>query len=508
MESMELTTSKNAPLAMDAHSFAEAGHKLVDKIAAFLNDLPDKPVTRGEQPSQIRRLLGENSLPVNGLPADTLLNEASDLLFEHSLFNGHPSFMGYITSSATPIGALADMLASAVNPNTGAYILSPVATEIERQTIKWLGEMIGFPGNGGIFVSGGNMANFIGFLAARKAKADWNVRKEGLKSVNAFHSHLLVYCAKGTHTWIEKAADLFGLGTDAIRWIDVNEYQQMDTAKLDYQITKDRAYGYSPFLVVGTAGSVGTGAVDPLEEISIIAKHHNCWFHVDGAYGAPAALLPENEKLFRGLSEADSVAIDPHKWLYSPLEAGCILVKNETHLTDAFSFHPEYFNFDGSAEDPVVNFYDYGLQNSRGFRALKVWLAIRQAGRNGYRKMIRKDIDLAQSLFELAGSEEELEAVSCNLSITTFRFVPKNLRVDLMEDESYMNTLNEKLLNVLQADGRVFLSNAVIDNKYCLRACIVNFRTTFDHLMELVQVVLTEGRRIDALLRGQVKDKR
>jgi aromatic-L-amino-acid decarboxylase len=510
MMKTEYPAQLNAPLAMSAEEFSEVGHKLIDKIAVFLNDLPGKPVTTGKQPRDIRAILGNNKLPSDGAAAEMLIDEAAELLFNDSLFNGHPNFWGYITSSATPIGALGDLLAATVNPNVGAYILSPVATEIERQTIQWLAEFIGYPTDcSGIFVSGGNMANFVGFLVARKAKANWDVRKDGLNrfnndKINHRKEQLLIYCSKGTHTWIQKAADLFGFGTNAIRWIDMNEHQQMDIENLDRQITADLARGYTPFLVVGTAGTIATGAVDPFEGIAKICKQHDLWFHVDGAYGAPAAVLPELADSFKGLSEADSIAIDPHKWLFSPLEAGCILVRNDRDIIDTFSFHPEYYNFAGDADDPGINYLDYGLQNSRGFRALKTWLGLRQAGRSGYQKMIRNNIDLARNLFQLIIEQEELLAVSNNLSITTFRYSPKDLSGDSIVDENYLNLLNEQLLNNLQAGGKVFLSHAIVDQKYCLRVCIVNFRTTSENLEALVKIVLEEGRKLNRQLRSNV----
>ena len=476
------------PLAMSAHEFSETGKQLVEKIAAFLEELPRKPVTTGEQPSAIRTVLGSGSLPEHGVSAELIVNEAADLLFDHSLFNGHPKFWGYITSSATPIGALGDLLGAAVNPNVGAYILSPMATEIEKQTVQWLTEFLQMPkGSSGLFVSGGNMANFVGFLAARKAKAKWDIRKEGLAG-----RRMLVYCSKGTHTWINKAADLFGLGTDSIRWIDMNKNQQLDIQLLREEIEKDLNAGYYPFMVVGTAGSVSTGTVDDLAAIAEICSAHDLWFHVDGAYGAPAAVLPEYADVFKGLSAADSIAIDPHKWLYAPLEAGCTLVKDARHLTEAFSFHPVYYNFDGDPEDPAMNYYDHGLQNSRGFRALKVWMALRQAGRSGYEKMIRNDIELAEQLYHMAEEENELEPISTSLSITAFRYVP----ADRKGDEDYLNKLNETLLNELQTGGKVFLSNAVVEGKYCLRVCVVNFRTTVGDLKDLVRIVLEEGKRV------------
>jgi glutamate/tyrosine decarboxylase-like PLP-dependent enzyme len=473
------------PLAMDAVEFTDVGKQLIYRIASFLNELPQKPVTSGEAPSAIRTALGNGSLPLYGEAADKIISEAADLLFDHSLFNGHPKFWGYITSSATPIGALGDLLAAAVNPNVGAYILSPMATEIERQTIQWLAEFLGMPkGSSGLFVSGGNMANFVGFLAARKAKANWDIRKEGLAG-----KRMLVYCSKGTHTWIHKAADLFGMGTDAIRWIDMNKEQQIDIQMLRETIKKDLDNGSYPFMVVGTAGSVSTGSVDDLDAIAEICSEHDLWFHVDGAYGAPAAVLPECAELFKGLNKADSIAMDPHKWLYAPLEAGCTLVKDVRHLTDAFSFHPVYYNFDGDPEDPATNYFDHGPQNSRGFRALKVWMALRQAGRSGYEAMIRNDIELAQQLYRMIDDQEELETISQSLSITTFRYIPNNRK----DDEAYLNKLNEALLNDLQTGGKVFLSNAVVNGKYCLRVCVVNFRTNIEDLRELVRIVLEVG---------------
>ena len=246
----------------------------------------------------------------------------------------------------------------------------------------------------GLLVSGGNMANFVCFLAARTAKAGQDVRKAGLGNGSP---RLVVYTSAETHTWIQKAADLFGLGTDAIRWIAVDGHQRMKMADLRRQIEKDRDRGDRPFLVVGTAGSVSTGAIDPLPEIGSICREFDLWFHVDGAYGALAALIPEAPDDLRGLSEADSVAVDPHKWLYAPLEAGCVLVRRPEDLRNTFSYHPPYYRFNEDA----LNFVDYGPQNSRGFRALKVWLAMRHIGRDGYVKSIAEDMRLSRKLFDL-----------------------------------------------------------------------------------------------------------
>ena len=491
---MDSPNHRMSPIEINKDNFREIGYRLIDIISDFYETINERPVTTGETPKQIQAVLGNASLPENGTSVSELFTKTSDLLLNHSLLNGHPKFFGYITSSPSQIGALADLLVSAVNPNVGANILSPMATAIEKQTVKWLSEFIGVsPAYGGILVSGGNMANLTGFLAARTAKTPKSMKEDGLASTSG---EMVFYCSKATHTWIEKAAVLFGHGSKAIRWIPTSADNKMDTAILLQTIKNDLKNGKKPFLVIGNAGDVSTGVVDNLSEIAAICKAHDLWFHIDGAYGIPAAGIPQYKNLFDGIQEADSIALDPHKWLYSPLEAGCTLVKNPQHLIDTYSAHPVYYNFDNSADEPTLNYYEYGFQNSRGFRALKVWMALQQVGKNGYIKMINEDIELSQLLFEEAQKHEELEAVTQNLSIATLRYVPFNYAQDERMNEAYLNTLNEKLLNELQQGGEVFLSNAVIAGKYCLRACIVNFRTSKKDIQETIEIIVREGRKV------------
>jgi aromatic-L-amino-acid decarboxylase len=482
-----------APLAMDAAEFRELGHALVDRIAGHLAALAAGPVTPGEAPSEVRAALcAEEPLPAEGADAGALLGRAADLLFRHSLFNGHPRFMGYITSSAAPIGMLADLLASAVNANVGGWKLSPMASEIEAQAVRWIAELLGYPaGSGGLLVSGGNMANFIGFLAARAAKAGRDVRKEGVAG-----SPLRVYASAETHTWIQKAADLFGLGTNAIRWIPTDAAQRIDLRALAAAIDDDERRGEQPFLVVGSAGTVSTGAVDPLPELAALCRERGLWFHVDGAYGAVAAAAPDGPPDLDGLAEADSVAVDPHKWLYAPLEAGCALVRDPEALRAAFSYSPPYYHFSG---EEAINYFDYGMQNSRGFRALKVWLALQRAGRAGYARMVTEDMRLAGEAYRLFAAHPEFEAVTHNLSITTFRYVPPDLRA--AEDAGYLNSLNQELLTRIERSGEVFLSNAWVDGRFLLRLCIVNFRTSQADIEALPGIVARHGREAHAALR-------
>jgi aromatic-L-amino-acid decarboxylase len=489
---------RRAPLAMDAATFRALGHALVDQLADLLASIGDRPVTRDQSPSAVRAALDvTGDLPEHGTDPGPLLETTTARLFERSLFNAHPRFFGYITAPPAPIGVLGDFLASAVNANVGAWTLSPAATEIESQTIKWIAQLIGYPDQcGGLMVSGGNMANLVCFWAARAAKATWNVRERGAGDAAR---PLRVYCSIETHTWIHKAADLAGLGTASIRWIPTRADLRMDIDALRQAMSVDAAAGDLPMIVVATAGSVSTGTIDPLPAIAAVCREHNAWFHVDGAYGGFAAASPEAPADLLALREADSIAIDPHKWLYAPLEAGCALVRDPEHLRGAFSYHPPYYHFDERA----TNYVDYGPQNSRGFRALKVWLALRHVGASGYRDMISDDIRLARMLADVVERTPELQAITHSLSITTFRYVPEDLRSRLGDPpvDAYLDALNKELLDRLQRGGEVFVSNAVVDGRYALRACIVNFHTSPADILAVPPIVVRLGRLVDEALR-------
>lgn len=488
---------RTAPLDMDPSEFRELGHALVDRIAGLLGSMRDRPVTPGNDPAQVRRMLDADApLPEEGRDPGAILASASDLLMDASLHNGHPRFMGYITSSAAPIGMLGDLLAAAVNPNVGAWVLSPVASEIEGQTVRWISDLLGYGDAGGLLVSGGNMANMVAFWAARAKVAGEGVRATG----NAGLGHLRVYASQETHTWIHKAADLSGLGTDAIRWIPAGEDLTMDLAALGSALDEDRAAGLRPMMVVATGGSVSTGAVDDISAISRLCRERGIWLHVDGAYGGFAAVLPDAPEPLRHLALADSVAVDPHKWLYAPLEAACILVRDPDTLRTAFSYHPPYYHFGVEA----TNYVDLGPQNSRGFRALKVWLALQQAGRAGYRRMIGDDVRLARRLHQAASAHPELETFASGLSISTFRYVPAELRdrTGEPEAEEYLNRVNREIQARMEKEGEAFLSNAVLNGRYVLRGCIVNFRTDQEDVLAIPSIVARVGRQTHEDLRA------
>jgi glutamate/tyrosine decarboxylase-like PLP-dependent enzyme len=487
---------------MDAEAFRALGHRLVDQLAGYLDAIPRGPVTRDESAIEVREALNlTGPLPESGMDPAPLLERTARLLFDHSLFNAHPRFFGYISGSPAPIGMLGDLLAAAVNPNVGARVLAPAATEIEAQTVRWIAELIGYPTDcGGLLVSGGNMANIVCFLAARVAKAGWNVREDGM--AGSAGRRLRVYASAETHTWVQKASDMTGLGTASIRWIPTDPMRRMDVAALRQQVEADAAAGDVPCIVTATAGSISTGAVDPLRDIAAVCKELNVWFHVDGAYGGFAAALPDAPADLRALSLADSVAVDPHKWLYAPLEAGCALVRDRQALGAAFAYRPAYYHF----EEDATNYLDYGPQNSRGFRALKVWLALKHVGAAGYRTMIAEDIHLSRVMAEAVARHEELQLATQDLSITTFRYVPRDLRTDVGEPgvERHLDALNRELLDRLQRGGEAFVSNAIVGGRYVLRACIVNFHTARADVEALPEIVVRIGRAVDGELRPTI----
>jgi glutamate/tyrosine decarboxylase-like PLP-dependent enzyme len=312
------------------------------------------------------------------------------------------------------------------------------------------------------------------------------------------------------HTWIKKFADMCGVGTQAIRWIPIDDQFRLRPSELRKQIDKDRASGLTPFMVVGTAGTVGTGATDPLPEIAKICKEYDVWFHVDGAYGAPAVALDDATEDLKGLRLADSIAIDPHKWLYNSIEAGCLLTRHPEALSDAFAFKVPYYQFDDNEGQEVKNYFEYGPQNTRGFRALKIWLGFQQCGASGYRRMIADDIKLAQRLHEFVGEQELLEQGTLGLSITTFRFVPADLGARATEPGvgDYLNELNARIATALRLSGEAFVSNAHFGDKYMLRACIVNFRTTIDDVKALPQIIVRLGRQVDTQFRPKALAER
>jgi aromatic-L-amino-acid/L-tryptophan decarboxylase len=433
----------------------------------------------GEPPiDEDLKMLAKESLAERQTPARQALAEAARIL-DSSLAQSRPRFFAFVGSSGLEVGVLADALASCFDVNLA--ISGKSADLIEAQALRWLGEFVGYPAKGGTFTSGGMVSNLTALTAARE-KALPGSRHQGLSG-----QHVALYCSSEAHYSVKRAAELLGIGAANVRGLPINHHRHISAADLAWAIDKDRARGVTPIAVVSTAGTTLTGAIDPLAELADVCTEQKVWLHVDGAYGLPAASLPELKEPFLGLEKADSVTIDAHKWLYLPKACGVVLVKDCKTLVAAFSHDENYLLHDESQMNPV----DMTLEYSRPFRALKLWLAFRVHGAEQVRHAIRNNLNQARLCKRLIEQEKELELlVEPQLSTVPFRHVPKTLQ----GDEAKLNEHNLHLVKRMQDDGRVYVSSAVVDGKVCLRPCFVNFRTRDDDVKVLIEVVLELGK--------------
>jgi glutamate/tyrosine decarboxylase-like PLP-dependent enzyme len=436
------------------------------------------------------------------MPEDDLLAYVRSVVLDHSFSAGHPRFMAYVSGAGTVPGAGADLLAAGVNMNVGGWMLSPAATEIELHLTRTLATWFGMPaGAGGIIVSGGAMANFVALKVARDRRAGWNIRTEGV----AAGPPLALYLSEETHVVSVRALDMLGLGSNAARTIAVDDDDRIDVDALAASIARDREAGVRPFAVVANGGTVSTGAIDDLAAIADLCEREQMWFHVDAAYGGPAAFTDDLAPLFAGIERADSIAFDPHKWLYTPLTGGCVLLRDVEHLPESFSYAASYTFQDKERTGRGIDGSQIGPQFSRGFWAFKVWLSLLAHGRRAYAQRISHDAALARYLGASVGERPDFElAAPVRLSICCFRYVPADLRsVAGEERERYLDLLNERLMTEAQQDGRVFFSNAIVRGRFVLRACIVNFRTEAEDLDAVLDVAAEIGARLDGELRPQ-----
>lgn len=478
---------------------AALGNDAVALWRELLERIRELPVGTARGVEEVRAAVARR-VPDEPLAQDELLAYLRTLVFENSTIMGHPGYVAYISGAGTIPGAAADLLAAAMNQNVGGWRLAPGATEIELQLVRWLAGRLRLPDTAGGFVTtGGAMSAFAGLKMARDAVAGWNVRRLGVSGQRA----LAVYASTESHVVNTRAADMLGLGTDAVRAIPVDAKLRMRPAALREAIVRDIRAGRRPMAVVAAAGTVGTGAIDPLDAIADVCAEHGVWMHVDGAYGGVAACTDALAPLFQGIERADSIALDPHKWLYTPHSGGVVLVRDERRLAESFSVHASYVAEDKSLTHRGVDFFDLTPNFSRGFHALKIWVSLLAHGWSAYSRRIAHDVDLARWLYARVLAHPALEPVGPPppLSITCFRYVPDRLRGQPGAEE-YVNTLNERIMTALQTGGRVFPSNVVLDGRYGIRACIVNFRTEAADLDMLVTETVRLGAELDAEMRG------
>jgi glutamate/tyrosine decarboxylase-like PLP-dependent enzyme len=463
--------------------------KLVTEYFSAVSDLPVFPDTSGGKTIEA---LG-SALPLAAAPLDQLIADCETII-QNSRHNGHPRFFGYVASPANAPAAFADLIASALNANVTSWRSSPSATEIERMVINWLATLIGYatdelPAHG-LLTSGGSMANLTALLIAHRHKTA-NASSAGLWN----SAPMTIYASDQIHMSIPKAADILGLGRAQVRLVPTSGDFRMNLPLLRKTIAEDLQRGLKPFCIVASGGTVNTGAVDDLQAIAAVAKEFDLWFHIDGAYGALAALDSSKRHLFAGLAAADSISLDPHKWLYVPIDSGCLLFRDPERAHAAFSFDgADYIKVHEQNSDEAFAFWNYGPELSRRFRALKIWLTLRYYGTERIARAISEDIALAAYLGERLEAAPDFELLAAPvLSICCFRYVPEGMQ--LSADQ--LDELNTNIMNAVQRGGRAYLSSAIIDGKFALRVCITNFRTSRKDIDETLAVIRDAAKRLD-----------
>jgi aromatic-L-amino-acid/L-tryptophan decarboxylase len=474
-------------LDWDPDRARQLGEDAVDLWVELLARLPELPVSREFRADELREALAIE-VPEEPLERGELLGHLRALVLESSMYPGHPGFLAYISGAGTVPGAAADLLAAALNQNGGAFRLSPGATTIEEHLVRWLAGRLGLPaGAGGLVVAGGAVANLVGLKVARD-RAGEDPRGSGLRA----GPPLAFYASTESHVVQQRAADVLGLGSEAVRLIAVDDRWRMRPDALAEALERDLAAGVVPAAVIATAGTTATGAIDPLPDIAELCERHGASLHVDACYGGPAALADDLRPLLDGIERADSIAVDAHKWLYTPLLGGCVLVRDSRQLAASFATEATYVWLDEALREGV-DLTLHGPDFSRGFAALRIWLSLLAHGRAAYGRRIAHDAALARYLGELVDDHPDFELMApVSLSICCFRYAPAALG----GDEDRLDRLNERLMMAVMSDGRVYCSNAVLNGRFCLRACIVNFRTEAEHLELLLEVAAEHGARL------------
>jgi aromatic-L-amino-acid/L-tryptophan decarboxylase len=473
-------------LVIPGAEIREMGRAALDLVAEYYDSLAARVVLRPATSADLRRRLDEPA-PSAGVPFADLLGTVRDVIEEYSRHNAHPRFFGYVSSPGVPVAAMGSMIAAAFNINVTCWRSGPAATEMELLCIRWLKEMLGYPATGaGLLVSGGSMANFAGIAAARSAKGPGNVVRDGMGG-----ARLRLYASEEAHFSIRKAAAMLGIGSANLRSVKTGPDLRMDVADLDRLVRQDRDAGHLPFCIVASAGTAGTGAVDPIGAIAGLARAHNLWLHVDGAYGGFSALAPSARAFFASIGEADSVALDPHKWLYLPVGCGCVLYRDPAAARAAFSENAEYTRVVGLEDNEAFAFWDYGPELSRPFRALDLWLLLKSVGTRAIGEAIEDNIACAKYFADLVSATDDFEMVApVDLSIFCFRYRPRGFNGDL-------DALNERVMLAVQRGGSSYLSNTRVRGAFALRGCVLNYRTTKRDMEILLDDVRIAARLVE-----------
>lgn len=494
MISEELYPQEETLDPADWDGMQKLGQRMISDMLDYTKSVRERPVWH-HAPERVKAHFS-TSVPLDPQSPEEIYEEFLEYVLPYPLGNNHPRFWGWVAGTGTVFGAMAELLAASINTAQGSFAYHS-ANYVENQVVEWIKEMLGYPVSAsGLLTSGCSAANLIGLTVARNSKAGFDLRKEGLQ---AAPYRLVLYASDEIHSSNQKAVELLGLGSDALRRVPVNGQFQIDLEMLEAAIRQDRKCGYRPFCVIGAAGTTNTGAIDNLDALADICQGEDLWLHIDGAFGAWAALVPDLRHLVDGMKRADSVALDLHKWMYVPYEIGCVLVRSEIDHRKTFSLTPNYLaHGEGDLGLTGVDLpwlSDYGFQLSRGFRALKAWMSLKEHGVKKYGRLIQQNIDQANYLAELILARSELElSAPVGLSVVCFRYVVPEM------DEGQLDAMNKQIEIELQEQGVAVLSGTKINDRNVLRVAVTNHRSRREDFDFMVGEIIRVGEELQSRL--------
>lgn len=494
---VESKNSHSQPPIPNSHLSAEheaLGLAVTKIISRYTRDLDGLPVTSDATPGDLEKIFDE-PLPVDGISAEEILARFEQDAMPHAMQIASPRYYGLFNPTPLPIAVWADALASAINQNGAAWRNSPSASIIEARVLRWLCELLGYGQDSfGTLTSGGSEANLIGLKCARD-HAHRDARDRGVRTASG---DLIVYASEQCHYSLIKSVDILGLGRENLRKIETDECFHIRTDLLREAIEHDRGAGRIPCCISGAAGATSTGIIDPLDELADIARDYNCWFHVDAAYGGALAFSEKHKSLLRGIERADSITIDPHKWMFVPFACGASLVKGGGRvLRDAFDITPEYLseerdNMKGA--DAEYDFFRYGQLGTRRFNALKIWMAMKFMGTRGYATVIERQIDLTRYLASRIDELADFVRVGeVETAVCCFRFLPEKVRG---QDGAAQDSLQRRLQQRVEQSGEAWLSTTVLKGRRAIRVNVNSFLTERRHMDDLVELLRRESGKL------------
>jgi len=468
---------------MDNKQFRKHGHKMVDWIADFMDNIEKYPVHPDIQPGEIKTQLPKNA-PTKGEKMEDILNDFQNIILPGITHWQHPCWFAYFPANNSPPSVLGEFLTAALGAQCMIWKTSPAAEELEEVTLEWLRKMVGLPeGMVGVIQDSASTSTLVALIAAREKASDFEINNKG------FAESLTVYCSEEAHSSVVKGTKIAGYGEEHIRLIPADENFAMVPAKLEEAILEDIVEEKKPACVCATLGTTSSAGVDPLDKIGAICKKHNAWLHVDAAYAGAAAILPEKRWIMDGIEYSDSFVFNPHKWLLTNFDCSAFFVKDPTTLKKTFEIHPEYLKTDMDAK--VNNYRDWGIQLGRRFRALKLWFVLRSYGVEGLQNMVREHIRLAQTLKQWIEDDPRFEVMApVDFSLVCFRCNPKSM------SEQQLDELNRRLLESVNQTGKTLLTHTMLKGRYVIRFCIAQRTTREEHVRRVWKLITEEAEKL------------